>query len=149
MDRNEAIAALESVAQAEGRLAETATWPLWRHAVFALAEAVLVFAVSLPFVGLLAGFALSIAIAAWTVNDDKQRYGMFVSGWRAGKPGVLLVIITAFVVAMAFLSFTARDDAAPALTPALAAMATFAVCTAGSVLWQRLYQQQLRGKAGK
>lgn len=144
MDQDQALAALESVNETQGKLAERSTWPLWRHALFGLAEAIFVFGLSLPILGILAGFALALMITVLVIRDDKQRYGMFVSGWQGTKPRILLLALIVFVVGMALLSFSARGGSAPALTPMLAAAATFCVCTISSLWWQKLYREELR-----
>lgn len=144
MDRNEAYAALDSVKYTQGKLAERTQWPLWRHALFALAETVLVFGISLPLPGTLAGFGIAMLITIFTVRDDKQRYGLFVSGWQGGRTRIVLLILIAFVLAMAFVSFSARGEPIPAPTAVVASLATFAGCLIGSLMWQKIYRAELR-----
>ncbi|WP_133304010.1 hypothetical protein [Aurantiacibacter aquimixticola] len=144
MDRNEAAAALASVGKTQGRLAEVSEWPLWRHALFGLAEAVFIFGLSLTLFGTIAGLVVAAALTVWIFNDDKRRYGRVVSGWQGMKPKILLVALIAFVLSMAYLSWSARGQPIPAPGAVLAALATFAVCTLASLWWQHLYRAELR-----
>ena len=144
MDRNEALAALESVGQTQERLAEVSEWPLWRHALFGVAEAVFIFGLSLSLLGTLGGFVVAGAITAWIFHDDKRRYGRAVSGWHGTRPRILLVALIAFVAGMAHLSWSTRGEPIPAPGAVLAASATFVVCTLASLWWQRLYRAELR-----
>lgn len=148
MDRNEAKKALDSVNQTHGKLANQATWPFWRHALFGIAEASFIFGLSLPIWGTAICLALAGAIILWVINDDKQRYGMFVSGWNGKRPRILLIVLLTFVVAMAIVSFSARGETVPAPAALGAMFATFAACTIGSISWEKLYRAELRMDSG-
>ncbi|MGB3796813.1 MAG: hypothetical protein WA957_10980 [Alteraurantiacibacter sp.] len=144
MDRNEALASLDAVRYTRGKLAERATWPFWRHAAFGMMEGIFIFGISLPAAGMAVAVVIAFAMMGWIIRDDKKRYGMFVSGWQGNCPKLLTVCLLIFAVGMAVISWTARGEAAPAPTALIAAFATFAVCTAGSLWWQKLYRQELR-----
>ena len=149
MDRNEAHAALDAMAQTRSRMAETTQWPLWRHALFGVAETFFVIGISLP--ALYSGISvlLAFALIIWLFTDDKKRYGMFVSGWHGQKPRLITLGMTVVVVALAVLSWTTRGEPAPAPLALLAGLATLFVCTLGSIWWQSAYKRELREAAAQ
>ena len=144
MDKNEALASLDAVRHTRGKLAQRSHWPLWRHALFGLLEATLIFGISLPFAGMAICVVVAVATIVWISYDDKQRYGMFVSGWQGTRPKLVLLGLAIVVGAMAVLSISARGEPVPSPTAIAAALVTFILCTLGSLWWQKLYQQELR-----
>ncbi len=144
MDRNEALASLDAVRHTRGKLAQRSQWPLWRHALFGLVEATFIFGISLPTAGLVVCMVIAVATMAWIIHDDKQRYGMFVSGWQGTRPKLVLFGLVAVAGAMAVLSISARGEPVPSPTAIVAALVTFTLCTLGSLWWQKLYRQELR-----
>ena len=147
MDKAEAHRALDAVAHTNARIAAGTRWPFWRHAAFGLAEASVVFGLSLPAIGLVICVLLGFAIVIGLFIDDRRRYGMFVSGWHGSRPKLLLLGMVAVVAAMAVLSFMARGAPAPAPQAVIATIVTLVTCTAGSLWWQSLYRQELAGGA--
>lgn len=149
MDRNEALAALDGVKHTQGKLAEVSEWPLWRHVLFGVAEGTFIFGLSLPILGTAACLIAAGGLVAWMIRDDKQRYGMFVSGFQGKKPRAALFALIIVVVGMAALSFAARGEPAPAPMAIVATLGTIIACTLGSLWWQRLYRAELREGAVK
>lgn len=148
MDRNEAQAALGAVNDARARLAQTMHCPPWRHAAFGAVVAVLIAANALPRSMFAPLFAISMAATIWLVRSDRRRTGTFVNGWRWGR--TLPLSGGLFVVLLALIFMARRGQATAFLTPqgAVAIALAFAIGTAASVLWQRVYLAELRSGAG-
>ncbi len=149
MNKDEAAAAMEAVSQSERKLAEAAQWPLWRHGAFGLAEAGVIFGLTLPPLGLAACVLLSFSTIIWIFHDDRQRYGMFVSGWHGTKPRIAVIAMIIFVATMAGISISARGEPSAITIGLITASATFLVCTLGSMWWQSLYRKELRQGVGR
>lgn len=144
MNQDEAAAALEEVAQTRRKLADRAHWPFHRHAMFGLAEALLVAGVAQP-VALMAGmFAAAMALVVVCVLQDRQRHGMFVSGWQEGPTRPLTIMLTLFVFAMLVAAFVVRGGESVQPLGYAAGAITFVVCTIASLRWEKIYQAQLR-----
>ena len=149
MDRQEAETMLAEVSRTEGRLAERARWPFHRHALFGLSEGLIIAALPQP-AGLTAAMvAVAMALLAFCVFDDKRRHGFFISGWHPGPTRPLTVVLTLFVLAMATLSITVRNGATPEPLGYLLGAFTFVVCTAASLLWERIHRAGLARRTGR
>lgn len=147
MNQDEARAMLAAVSQAETRLADRAHWPFRRHAAFGLAEGLLIAAIAQPVALFLPFFVTAITLIAWCAAADRRSHGFFVSGWQRGPARIVTVAITAFVIGMAVAASLVRDGSAQPMGYLLGAI-TFIVCTAGSILWERVYGAHLaRGTA--
>ena len=147
MDSNDAAAALAHVEQAENRLAERARWPFHRHAMFGLAEGLVVAGVAQPTAQAGAMIVVALALTAACVAGDRRRDGMFVSGWQAGPTRPLTILVTLFVLAMAVASVITRNEAEAQPLGYLLGAATMAICTAASIRWEKVYRANLgRGK---
>jgi hypothetical protein len=143
MNGNEAAAALAEVGRTEQRLAERARWPFHRHAMFGLIEGLVVAAVAQPLD--VAGGMVVAALALLTVciTDDRRRHGMFVSGWQPGATLPLTLAIFLFVILMLVASLAVRDGEAAQPFGYLFGAIAFAVCTAASIKWEKIYRAQL------
>lgn len=145
MNRNEAAAALADVGRTERRLAERARSPFHRHAMFGLAEGLMVAGIAQP-TGIMAGMtATAMALFVVCIMDDRRRNGMFVSGWQGGATRSLTIALTVFVVAMLAGSLAVRDGETAQPLGYLLGAITFAVCTAASLLWEKIYRAELAG----
>jgi hypothetical protein len=149
VDRNEAAAALAEVGRTEHRLAERAHWPFHRHAMFGLAEGLLVAGVAQPLAISGAMTAAALALLAVCITQDRRRHGMFVSGWQPGATRPLTIRLLLFVAVMLGASAAVRGSAAAQPLGFLLGGLTFAVCTFASLRWERLYRAALAGGAGR
>jgi len=143
MNRDEAAAALAEVARTEGRLAERAQWPFHRHAMFGLAEGLLVAGLAQPTTMMFSMFAVAMALLAVCIFDDRRRHGMFVSGWQPGATRSLTVLLMLFLVAMLGLALYIRDGQSVQPVGYLVGAVTFLVATAASLRWEKVYRAQL------
>jgi hypothetical protein len=146
MNGNEAAAALAEVGRTERKLAEHARWPFHRHAMFGLAEGLLIAGLAQPMrIG--GGMtAAALALLVVCVMDDRRRHGMFVSGWQAGATRPLTILLSLFVVLMVVASLAVRDGGSAQPLGFLIGAITFAVCTAASLRWEKIYRAQLTGE---
>lgn len=135
--------ALARVGQTEARLAGRARWPFHRHAMFGLAEGLLVAAVAQPLRLGAPMIAVALSLVTVCVFDDRRRHGMFVSGWQAGatRPVTLAMAAVLFVL-IAAAAWLRDGDAVQPLGYLLGAIA-WAVCTGASLLWQKVYRAEL------
>lgn len=146
MDPIEAAAALAQVELTQARLARRAHWPLYRHAVFGLVEGMVVAAFAQPLAHAGALFVLAMTLLVVSVRGDRRRDGMFVSGWQPGATRPLTIIIALFALAMALASVSVRDGTVVEPLGYLLGVITFAVCTAASMRWERVYRANLSGQ---
>jgi len=149
VDRNEAAAALADIGRTEHRLAARAHWPFHRHAMFGLAEGLLVAGMAQPLAITSAMIVAALALITVCVTDDRRRHGMFVSGWQAGATRPLTIGLSLFVVAMLAASVAVRETSGAQPLGFLLGVVAFAVCTWGSLRWERIYRAQLAGGAGR
>ena len=148
MNPNDAAAALAEVDRTQSRLAERARWPFHRHAMFGLAEGLIVAGVAQPVTQAGAMIVAAMALIAVCVAEDRRRDGMFVSGWQAGPTRPLTILLTLFVVAMAVGAAIVRDGTNAQPIGFLLGAVTFAVCTAASLRWEKIYRAAL-GREGR
>lgn len=148
MNPNDAAAALAQVDRTETKLAERARWPFHRHAMFGLAEGLVVAGFAQPGAQMGAMMAVALALVVVCVTGDRRRDGMFVSGWRAGATRPLTILVTLFVIAMAMASAAVRDGEAAQPLGYLFGAIAFAVCTAASLRWEKIYRAEL-GREGR
>jgi hypothetical protein len=143
MNPNEAATALDSVDRTERKLAQHAHWPFHRHAMFGLGEGLLIASLAQPIS--IGGWMIAVAIALFIVCmwDDRRRHGMFVSGFQPGRTRFLTALLVIFVIAMAAVSLALRDGESAQPLGYLAGLVTFAVCTAASLQWQKIYRAEL------
>ncbi|MDQ3478168.1 MAG: hypothetical protein M3438_03275 [Pseudomonadota bacterium] len=143
MNPNEAATALEGVDRTEKKLAEHSHWPFYRHAMFGLAEGLLIAGLAQPIAIGGSMTAASLVLVAGCVWDDRRRHGMFVSGWQPGATRPLTIMLVLVITVMAAASLLVRDGETVQPLGFLIGLVTFTVCTAASLLWQKIYRAQL------
>lgn len=143
MNPKDAAAALAQVELAQERLAARAHWPLYRHALFGLVEGLVVAAVAQPIAHAGVLFVVAMGLLVLCVQGDRRRDGMFVSGWQRGATLPLTILIVLFALAMAWASASLRDGSAMVPMGYLLGVITFAVCTAASLRWEKVYRANL------
>lgn len=144
-DPDEARAALAAVTAAKARLAERSNWSLLRHAAAGALMALLLFAQSLGETAMIAVYAVAAVLALLVAERDRRRDGMFVNGWRIDRTLWVTLPLLAYMIAMAVLV----RRAVPAPQPAsplfwMLILLTALVVTGASLLWQRIYRDELR-----
>lgn len=144
MTPDEARRALGGVGETERRLAERMRWPFSRHAMFGLAEALIVLGIGQPHSSGIAAIVVGLSLITILMYQDRQRYGMFVSGWhgRRTKPLMVVLILALLALIAANLMLRPREGTEP-LTLLVAAVA-WVVCTLLSMRWEKLYRAELR-----
>jgi len=149
MDRDAAQAALDEMGAAERRLAlEGPDYPLWRHAAFGGAMALIILGqgFAVPWSLLILVFAMA-GIGA-LVADDRRRYGVFVNGYRKGRTLPLTLLLLALMLgAMAAEIYARRSGLSLGVKLGIAG-ASFLIAVGASLWWTRIYQRELlRGGA--
>ena len=149
MTPEEARKALGGVGETERRLAERMHWPFNRHAMFGLAEALIVMAVGTPgSLGVsLAGVAIALALSL--MYQDKQRYGMFVSGWHGHRTKPLMIVLIAALLVFVAAALLLRPEEGVEPLVVLVGGLTWTICTALSMRWEKLYRLELREGADR
>lgn len=149
MTPEEARKALGGVGETERRLAERMRWPFSRHAMFGLAEALIVMAVGTAgSLGVsLAGVGIALALSL--MYQDKQRYGMFVSGWHGLRTKPLMIVLVAALLVFVAASILLRPSEGVEPLVVLVGGLTWIVCTALSMRWEKLYRLELREGADR
>ena len=144
-DPDEARAALAAVTAAEVRLAERSNWSLLRHAAAGALTALLLFAQSLGETAMIAVYAVAAVLALLVAERDRRRDGMFVNGWRADRTLWVTLPLLAFMITMVLLvrrAVPAPQTASPLFWMLI--LLTALVVTGASMLWQRIYRDELR-----
>ncbi len=147
MNPNEAAAALALVDKTNTKLAERAHWPFHRHAMFGLAEGLVVAGLAQPTAQAGAMIVVAMALLIVCVSQDRRRDGMFVSGWQHGATRPLTILLTLFVLTMAAASAMTRSGAGVEPLAYLFGAVTFVVCTAASLRWEKIYRADLSRQA--
>ena len=143
MDRIEAMNALAAKRDAEAQMAKAANCPPWRHAAFGLMMAALIAAFAFDPTWRAAILALAILAVPLIIRSDRKRMGMFINGYRRGKTrlvtfGLLIVWMALYATGVHY-ALTRHDEVMPLVLAAVA----FVICTAGSVLWQRVFVREM------
>ena len=146
MNPDEAATALDRVGRTEKKLAEHSHWPFHRHAMYGLGQGLLIAAIAQPVETGGSMIAVAVALFGLCLWDDRRRHGMFVSGWQPGATRPLTIMLTLFVTLMAAASLVVRDGESAQPLGYLAGLVTFVICTAASLLWQKIYRRQLQGE---
>ena len=144
-DPDEARAALAAVTAAQARLAERSNWSLLRHAAAGALMALLLFAQSLGETAMIAVYAVAAVLALLVAERDRRRDGMFVNGWRIDRTLWVTVPLLAFMITMVVLVrrvIPAPQTASPLFWVLI--LLTALVVTGASMLWQRIYRNELR-----
>lgn len=143
----EARAAMAEIRATEQRLSRRMQWPFWRHLVVGLAMGVLMIGQTLGSgVSVLLSFSVML-FAFYLKNQDKKRYGMFVSGWAPGRTMWISFALLALAVAVCFyvnLGMAEPQREQPEFWVLLAAVVV--ATTALSYAWQLVYVRELRGE---
>jgi hypothetical protein len=145
MDRNEAAAALADAGRIERKLSEHARWPFHRHAMFGLAEGLIVAGLAQPIATSGAMTAVAMSLIAVCIMEDRRRHGMFVSGWQRGATRPLTIALFLFLIVMVIGAAFVRDGETAQPLGYLIGAVTFAVCTWASIRWEKIYRAELAG----
>lgn len=145
MDDREARDALKSIAAAQSQLADSQHYPFWRHAAFGAATGLLIAASAAPQAFFAGPFIASMAGLVWLVKYDRRRTGTFVNGWRWGRTLPISLILFAALLGLVFYSVRTRGDGFVSKEGLVATGAAFVLGTVFSLLWQRVYINELRG----
>lgn len=148
MDRNEAHEALERVRQMDRQMAGQMTWPLWRHAAFGAVEALLLLGLALDLAGMAACLVIALGALAWIIHDDRQRYGVFISGYssRAARPAIFLAFAI-FAAGVLAIMLTGGMNQWSQWAPLIVGV-VFVGETLASIWWQKLFHADLQREGG-
>lgn len=145
MDSREAAAALAGVSGAEQRLADqVGERSPGRHAAFGMVMALLIGGLAFPLPLQTASVAAAMGLVAVIVQYDRRRYGVFINGYRRGRTLPLtLAMLAGMLVLMVAEIYARREGLGDGLKVAIVA-AAFALATAGSVAWKRVFLRELK-----
>lgn len=143
METLEALSALDAKRQAEAQIARAATCPPWRHAVFGAMMGALIASFAFEFVIRTAILVIVLACIPIIVRSDRKRMGMFINGYRRGKTrwvafGILAVWLPLYAISVHY-----GLDRHNHVVPLVLGLVGFAIGTAGSVLWQRVFVREM------
>ncbi|MGZ2411989.1 putative membrane protein [Sphingomonas sp. F9_3S_D5_B_2] len=143
MDHSEALSALDAKRAAEAQMARAANCPPWRHAVFGLMMGGLIASFAFEFAIRTAILVLVLACIPLIIRSDRKRMGMFINGYRRGKTRVVTFGLLALWVPLYALSVHYSLSRNDHQMPLLLGLIGFAIGTAGSVLWQRVFVREM------
>ena len=143
MDHSEALSALDAKRAAESQIARAATCPPWRHAVFGLMMGGLIASFAFEFAIRTAILVIVLACIPIIIRSDRKRMGMFINGYRRGKTRLVTFGILALWLPLYGISVHYSLDRNNHQMPLLLGLIGFAIGTAGSVLWQRVFVREM------
>ena len=143
MDHLEALSALDAKKSAEAQMARAANCPPWRHAVFGLMMAGLLAGPAFDFPIRTAVLVVCLACIPIIIQSDRKRMGMFINGYRRGKTRIVTFGILAVWIGLYAASVYYGLELHNRQLPLVIAAIGFVVCTAGSVLWQRVFVSEM------
>jgi hypothetical protein len=143
MDHSEALSALDAKRQAEMQMAKAATCPPWRHGLFGLLMGGLVASPAFEFPIRMLILILILCSIPLIVQSDRKRMGMFINGYRRGKTRVVAVGILAVELSLYALSVIRSFDYHDHVTPLLLGICGVLIGVVGSMLWQRVFVQEM------
>lgn len=143
MDHLEALSALDAKRQAEAQMAKAATCPPWRHGVFGLLMGALVASPGFDFPIRMLILILILCTIPLIVHSDRKRMGMFINGYRRGKTRIVAIGILAVELSLYAVGVIRGFDHHDHVTPLLLGVAGFLIGIAGSMLWQRVFVQEM------
>jgi uncharacterized membrane protein len=143
METFEALSALDAKRQAEAQIARAANCPPWRHAVFGAMMGALIASFAFEFVLRTAILVIVLVCIPIIVRSDRKRMGMFINGYRRGKTRWVAFGILAIWLALYGVSVHYALDRGNHAVPLVLGLAGFAIGTAGSVLWQRVFVREM------
>lgn len=140
--REKALDALNSMRDAERRLAHRAHWSAARHFAFAALVATLVASLALPPLAQMLVFVGLMGSTALIVRGDRARDGMFVNGWRLDRTLWVTLPTTGVILALALAAVRARDVFGLDWAPLAAAAIVLPIGFGASVLWEYVYRRE-------
>jgi hypothetical protein len=143
MDHMEAVSALDAKRQAEVQMAKAANCPPWRHAVFGLLMGALVASPAFDFPIRMLILILILCSIPLVIQSDRKRMGMFINGYRRGKTRIVAIGILAVELSLYAFSVIRAFDHHDHVTPLLLGIAGVLIGIAGSMLWQRVFVQEM------
>jgi len=143
MDHSEALSALDAKRQAEMQMAKAANCPSWRHAIFGLLMGALVASPAFDFPIRMLILILILCSIPVIVQSDRKRMGMFINGYRRGKTRIVAIAILAVELSLYAVSVIRAFDHHDHVTPLLLGIAGVLIGIAGSLLWQRVFVQEM------
>ncbi len=144
---DQARAAMADIRATEQRLSRRMQWPFWRHLAVGLAMGVLMIGQTLD-----SGVSIFVSssvllFALYLNNHDRQRDGMFVSGWAPGRTLWVSFALLAMAVAACLyvdLGIAEPQREQPEFWVLLGAIVV--ATTALSYVWRLVYVRELRGE---
>jgi hypothetical protein len=143
MKVDDAAAGLDAVARVRADLADRARWSLLRHAAFGIVMGGIVAGWALPGRWPLVVVGLCLAATALIAARDRQRDGMFISGYQRGKTRPVTLTIIVVSLSALFAAVFLRSRMGLVWAPALLGLMTFAFSTGASIIWEKRYRSQL------
>lgn len=145
MNQDEARAALAAMQEAKDRLAESQSCPPWRHAAFGVLMAAINGMIAVPMPGKAVIAVAAAAFGFWLYRSDRRRSGTFVNGYRRGRTLPMTLGLLGALLALLFAQVHAHTAGLSVLTKVVIAGLACILATWASVVWQRVYQAELRG----
>jgi len=143
MSPAEARAALESIGATRARIAAVGVCPPWRHAAFGAVMGLLILGLGFPLGVQVACLCVAMGLMVVIVVHDRQRYGMFINGYRKGATRPVTALLLVAMMALMFVQIRLREQGADDWAPFAVAGAAFLVAVAGSVLWSRAFRREM------
>jgi hypothetical protein len=111
--------------------------------VFGLMMGGLIASFAFEFVVRTAILVIVLACIPLIIRSDRKRMGMFINGYRRGKTRVVTFGILALWLPLYALSVYFSLDRNNHEVPLVLGLLGFAMGTAGSVLWQRVFVREM------
>lgn len=140
----DALRALDAVARTRADMAaDLGECPAWRHAAFAALMAALVGSIAISNTAQIVATPLILLAVFAIMRSDRQRLGVFVSGYRRGRTLKVTIFLLVLMAAGVVAAMTLRDNDATMLAKAALAGGAFIASYGLSVVWQRVFRSEL------
>ena len=139
----EPVDALRAVRLTREQLASRAHWSFPRHASVGVLLGTMVASFALPDAWPIAVVAACLVATVLIVRRDRLRDGFFVSGYRPGRtlPVTIALLVTSFGALHA--AIVLKADKGLVWAPIAVGLVFAVLATAASILWERVYRQEL------
>ena len=146
MAHDTAASALESVRTARAQVADAASCPPWRHAVFGAITAAYVAAPALGSPAMFYGLATLVVVIAVVFLTDRRRSGLFVNGYRRGRTRPVALTMLAVMLGLYMAGLYASLELGRAWVPLVLGLVAGPLGVWASLLWQRAFLTELAGR---
>ena len=139
----EQVDALRAVRLTREQLASRARWSFPRHASVGVLLGTMIASFALPTGWPIAVVAACLVATLLIVRRDRQRDGFFVNGYRPGRTLPVTIALLMISFGALYAAIFLKTDKGLIWAPIAVGLVLAVLATAASILWERVYRQEL------